>query len=103
MSSYADAGVFNLMTRTSKRATKAETQAAAHPHPSTNAESSYSFVPNLPLGVMLVTVAALSFIANINTMQNDFVFDDDRAVVKNPDVISPVFSFADLLRHDFWG
>ena len=92
------------MTRAGKRSAKAEaTPATAHPQASIDSGLVYSFVPNLPLAAMLAIVAALSFLANINTMHNDFVFDDDRAVVKNPDVISPDSSLTDLLRHDFWG
>ena len=38
-----------------------------------------------------------------NALQGAFVFDDDSAVVRNPDVCAPALSLAALLSHDFWG
>jgi hypothetical protein len=57
--------------------------------------------PALWLG-SIALVAALCCVSYCNTLENAFSFDDNFAVVKNPDVVagSPL---SVLLAHDFWG
>ncbi len=45
---------------------------------------------------------SLAVIVNFNTIFNHFVFDDEKAIVENPDVIasSPLSS---VFQNDFWG
>lgn len=51
------------------------------------------------LGVAIFVIAVG---INLNTMSNGFVFDDDRAIVKNPD-LRPDTPIANLLKDDYWG
>lgn len=51
---------------------------------------------------LLAVVALLACAVYSNATSCEFVFDDEAAVVKNPDV-NPVAPLSDLLRHDFWG
>jgi len=50
-------------------------------------------------------VGALCCASYCNTLENEFSFDDNFAVVKNPDVSAEGggSSLAALLTHDFWG
>ena len=53
----------------------------------------------------LACVGALCCASYCNTLENEFSFDDNFAVVKNPDVSAEGggSSLAALLTHDFWG
>ena len=52
--------------------------------------------------VLLAAVTLLACAVYSNAVSCEFVFDDEAAVVKNPDV-NPAAPLSDLLRHDFWG
>ncbi|EDQ91409.1 uncharacterized protein MONBRDRAFT_23301 [Monosiga brevicollis MX1] len=56
----------------------------------------YSFVP------VYLLVAAAAIAVHLPSLQGDFVFDDARGVVANPDVRLDT-SWSDLWAHDFWG
>ena len=47
-------------------------------------------------------VVALCCLCYCNTFGNAFSFDDNFAIIKNPDVTQDT-SLADLFSHDFWG
>ncbi|XP_054262130.1 protein O-mannosyl-transferase TMTC2 [Macrosteles quadrilineatus] len=44
----------------------------------------------------------LAFVLYYNTLDADFVYDDSRAILRNPDVLSST-PISDLWRNDFWG
>lgn len=52
--------------------------------------------------VLLAAVIFLACAVYSNAVSCDFVFDDEAAVVKNPDV-NPASQLSDMLQHDFWG
>ena len=48
--------------------------------------------------------AAVALVAYINTLDTGFCFDDNHAIVQNPDITQPSnVSWEKLLLHDFWG
>ena len=47
-------------------------------------------------------VAALSCAPYLNSLHGDFVYDDKRSVVLNPDVVGGT-PWGELWKHDFWG
>ena len=51
----------------------------------------------------IVAAPLLGGLCYVNALQGSFVFDDDSAVVRNPDVCAPSLPLAQLLAHDFWG
>jgi len=50
----------------------------------------------------VVAVVALCGLSYCNTFDNEFSFDDNFAIVNNPDVTEGT-TLADLFSHDFWG
>ena len=52
---------------------------------------------------VIVVAPLLGGLCYVNALQGSFVFDDDSAVVRNPDVCAPSLPLAQLLAHDFWG
>lgn len=58
--------------------------------------------PSKARWVLLAVVVLLACAVYSNVTSCGFVFDDEAAVIKNPDV-NPAAPLADLLRHDFWG
>lgn len=52
--------------------------------------------------LFLAVIALLACAVYSNAISCEFVFDDEAAVVKNPDV-NPASPLSDMLQHDFWG
>lgn len=51
----------------------------------------------------VAAVVALCALSYCNTFDNEFSFDDNFAVVNNPDVTEGTATLTDLFSHDFWG
>ncbi len=64
--------------------------------------SPWSFVPKASNTVYMLLIAALAVAVNINTINNGFVFDDERGIIKNRDLLSST-PLLDLFYHDYWG
>ena len=64
--------------------------------------SAWSWLPALSDTVMLAVILLVAIGVSYNTVYGDFVFDDERGVVKNMD-LRPTTPLLDLFKHDFWG
>lgn len=54
------------------------------------------------LGKICAFVIVFSLVLHANTLSGDFVYDDERGVVKNPDVTG-TNAVLEVFRNDFWG
>ncbi|XP_050298549.1 protein O-mannosyl-transferase TMTC2-like [Anthonomus grandis grandis] len=59
-----------------------------------------SRIPNLDLGVL--ASCTLAVVLYLNTLDSEFVYDDRRAILTNPDLL-PKTPWIQLLQNDFWG
>lgn len=91
---------------------KTQSKSKAQKAPSSEAEAAdlgsimtqdeWNWIPTLPNLVYILVIFAVATATSYNSVHNDFVFDDDRGVVNNPD-LRPENSIFGLLYHDFWG
>ncbi|XP_067670593.1 protein O-mannosyl-transferase TMTC4-like [Haliotis asinina] len=59
-------------------------------------------VPKLSFSVASALVFCLSVLCFVNSLNAGMIFDDERAILKNRDVL-PETPLADVFSHDFWG
>ncbi len=65
-------------------------------------DASWSWIPIASDPVLIAVTCIIAMTISINSAYNDFTFDDDRGVIKNPD-LRPTTPLIDLLYHDYWG
>lgn len=61
-----------------------------------------SIVPKLPFYVAALAVFVVAFVCYLPSLDGDFVFDDNEAIIGNDDVHDQVH-WTELFLHDFWG
>lgn len=82
---------------------KAKTTKTSPPTTTSNNDlESWSWIPHMSDKAYILLTILAAIVTSYNTVYNQFVFDDERGIVKNPDLL-PSTPLTDLLKHDFWG